>query len=143
MLSSPLDPPITIIPIKRVTYRPLHIITPPKTQDAFDLISQKSQQIGLKINDQKTQLLSVSSGFYDTQAVIKDTNNVELKSSSSQKMLGYIFSNTPSVQAQLDYLSRKANKRMFLLLNYKKSGVPKERLRDLYCAMNRSIIEYT
>ena len=46
-------------------------------------------------------------------------------------------------QAQLDYLIKKANKRTFLLLHYKRSGVPKERLKDVYCAMNRSILEYT
>ena len=63
--------------------------------------------------------------------------------SKSLKMLGFTFSNTPTIQAQLNYLTRKANKRMFLLLNYKRSGVPKDKLRDIYCAMSRSIIEYT
>ena len=47
------------------------------------------------------------------------------------------------MQAQLDHLMRKANKRMFLLINFKRSGVPKDKLRDLYGAMTRSILEYT
>ena len=91
----------------------------------------------------KTQLLSVSSGNYSTRAVIKDLKNESLESGPSLKMLGYVFSDSPTVQPQLDYLMRKANRRLFLLRNYKRSGVLKERLKDLYCAMNLSILEYT
>ena len=58
-------------------------------------------------------------------------------------MLGYTFSNAPTIQAQLDYLTRRANKRFFLILHYKRAGVPKERLKDIYCSMTRSILEYS
>ena len=87
--------------------------------------------------------MSVSSGFYDTKAVIKDSEGQAIESNDTLKMLGYTFSSSPTIQAQLDYLIKKANKRTFLLLHYKRSVVPKERLKDVYCAMNRSILEYT
>ena len=38
---------------------------------------------------------------------------------------------------------RKANKRFFLLLHYKHAGVPQSRLRDIYVAMTRSILEFS
>ena len=123
--------------------RPLHTINPEETQNAFNSICRRAAVKGLKINDQKTQLLSVSSGYYTTKAVIKDASLNEIYSSPTLKMLGYTFSETPTVQAQLDYLMRKANKRLFLLLNFKRSGVPKDKLKDLYGTMNRYILEYT
>ena len=58
-------------------------------------------------------------------------------------MLGFTFSSAPTIQAQLDYLMRKANRRFFLLLHYKRAGIGTERLRDIYCAMTRSILEYS
>ena len=106
-------------------------------------ISNKAAAKGLKINTQKTQILSVSSGFYTTKAVIKDGEGTEIESSDSQKILGYTVSNAPTIQAQLDYLIRKSNKRLFLLIHYKRSRVPTARLRDVYVALNKSILEYT
>ena len=58
-------------------------------------------------------------------------------------MLGFKFGSTPSVQPQLDYLIRKASKRYFLLLHYKRAGLPTDRLKDVYCAITRSILEYS
>ena len=63
--------------------RPHHTIYPQRSQLAFNSISIKAEAKGLKINDEKTQLLSVSSGYYDTTAVIKDRNNTSIKSSKS------------------------------------------------------------
>ena len=58
-------------------------------------------------------------------------------------MLGFVFSEKPSIQAQLEYLTRKANKRYFVLLHYKRAGIKRERLRDIYCSILRSIVEYS
>ena len=51
--------------------RPMHHFNPSGTQRAFDKISKKSTEKGLKIYDQKTQVLSVSSARYDTTAEIE------------------------------------------------------------------------
>ena len=103
---------------------------------------KNSNNKNLKINESKTQLLSVSSASYDTRAAIK-TESDELTSGETLKMLGFVFSEKPSIQAQLEYLTRKANKRYFVLLHYKRAGVKKERLRDIYCSILRSIVEYS
>ena len=61
--------------------RALHTIYPGRSQEAFGKIAAKAEDKGLKINDDKTQLLSVSSSFYDTRAIIKDRQNKEIHSS--------------------------------------------------------------
>ena len=58
-------------------------------------------------------------------------------------MLGFTFDSTPSVQPQLDYLMRKANKRYYLLLHYKRSGLTSEKLKEIYCEITRSTLEYS
>ena len=72
--------------------RPLHTIYPQRSQDSFNSIVHKAEQKGLKINDSKTQILSVSSAFYDTKAVIADRQDNKIESEKSLKMLGYTFS---------------------------------------------------
>ena len=106
--------------------RPLHTFQPPKTQAAFNQISRKANSKGLKINEDKTQLLSVPSAFYDTRAVLKDNQDREMSSGNALKMLGFNFSNQPTIQPQIDYLIRRASKRYFLLLHYKRSGISKK-----------------
>ena len=49
----------------------------------------------------------------------------------------------PTVQLQIERLVQKANKRSFLLANYKKNGVSKEKLVMIYTATIRSVLEYS
>ena len=59
------------------------------SQAAFEEIKKKSEEKGLKINEGKTQLLSVSSASFDTAARLKvDTDNWA-ESSEELKMLGF------------------------------------------------------
>ena len=47
-------------------------------------------------------------------------------------MLGFLFSKKPTVHAQIQNIVRKANKRFFVFLKYKRSGISKERLKDAF-----------
>ena len=58
-------------------------------------------------------------------------------------MLGFYFSSKPNVGLQIEKLIRKANKRSFLLSNYKKNVVSKDKLLMIYTSTIRSIIEYS
>ena len=122
--------------------RPLHIIKPKTIKQSFMKIKIKSESKGLKINEGKTQLLSVSSAYYDTQAQI-EIDDDKIVSQSELKMLGFKFSKDPNVSHQLDYLFKKANKRFFILLRHKKAGLPNNRLRDVYSSIIRSCLEYS
>ena len=87
--------------------RQMHNIHPTKTQEAFSTISTNATKKGLRINYQKTQVLSVSSAYYDTCAIITDNQGNKIKSGNSLKMLGFNFSSSPTIQPQLDYLIQK------------------------------------
>ena len=81
--------------------RPLHIMRPTSTQNAFSSIKDKAKSKGLHINDSKTQILSVSSTNYDTKVEIRMTDRSIIESIDEIKMLGFKFSSAPVVSAQI------------------------------------------
>ena len=128
--------------IDQTPKKTLHTFSPPNTVSSFEKIKQKANSKGLKINEKKTQILSVSSVWYDTEALIK-MGDQTITSGEELKMLGFYFSPQPTVKLQIEKLVKKANKRFFLLLKYKRAGVRKERLRDIYTSIIRSCLEYS
>ena len=121
--------------------RPLHTIHPEKTQEAFNNLKKNADKKGLKINESKTQLLSVSSAKYDTLAEINTSATSLTTSNNNLKMLGFNFSNKPNVEAQVESLIKKANKRYFVILRHKKAGIPTNKLTEIYCSTLRSVLE--
>ena len=91
----------------------LHRFVPPQSQAALHEIVRKATVKDLKINDEKTQLLSISCSSHKCLASLKDMNDKTIDSGRQIKMLGFIFDEKPTVHAQLDYIIRKANKRYF------------------------------
>ena len=51
--------------------------------------------------------------------------------------------NEPTVSGQVEYLIKKANKRLFLLINYQTNGVPRNKLKTVYTSTVRSVLEYS
>ena len=99
----------------------------------------------LQINEKKTQILSVSSASYDTKAVLctNSQTNETVESENELKMLGFLFAEKPTVHAQIQNIIKKANKRFFVLLKYKRAGISKERLKDVFTSIIRSVLEYS
>ena len=59
------------------------------------------------------------------------------------KLLGFQFSNRPYVHAQVDYLINRAASRSFVIRRLSGVGVNKERLKNIYCSIVRSVLEYS
>ena len=58
-------------------------------------------------------------------------------------MLGFYFEEKPSVNAQIEHLIKKTNKRLHLLTKLKLNGLNKEKLRIIYMASMRGVLEYS
>ena len=95
------------------------------------------------INKSKTQILTISNSSYDCNSYLLDEKSDRIHSGDELKMLGFFFSNKPTVQIQIDKLIRKASKRIFVLLNYKKNGVGVDKLKVIYMATIRSVVEHS
>ena len=59
------------------------------------------------------------------------------------KLLGFEFSNKPTVQAQIDNLVNKAASRAFVIRRLANVKVNRDRLKNIYCSIVRSSLEYS
>ena len=97
----------------------------------------------MQINKNKTQVLTIYSSHTICNSFLLDDDKTKIESGEELKMLGFYFSEKPTVQLQVKRLIQKANKRFFLLLNYKTNGVEKEKLKSIYMSTIRSVLEYS
>ena len=98
--------------------KPTHTIHPPNTQIALDTIAERAKNKHMQINTSKTQILTISSSNVNCNSYLLDKTSERILSGSELKR--FYFHEKPNVQLQIDNLIRKANKRIYLLLNYKK-----------------------
>ena len=64
-------------------------------------------------------------------------------SSELFKILGFTFSNRPTIHAQVDYIMSRAASRFFVIRQLAGIGVDKTKLKNIYCSIVRSVIEYS
>ena len=83
-------------------YRPLHLFGAQKIQQGFNKLQEACSEKGLRINEKKTQLISISSAKYDTKAWIEQKNAQPIYSESNFKLLGFHFNSKPNVHLQID-----------------------------------------
>ena len=65
-----------------------------------------------------------------------------IESGNSMKLLGFIFATTPCATEHIKYTLKKANSRMWLIINLVKAGWDKFSVLKIYVTCIRSIIEY-
>ena len=100
-----------------------------------------SNSTGLKINQKKTQLLAISSNRNRTKVWLQ-AGSESIDSADDMKLLGFLFHEKPDVSKQIENLILRATRRMFVLRYYSKF-LPGKDLKKLYCALVRSVLEYS
>ena len=83
----------------------------------------------MQINTNETQILTITSSTVDCESYLSDEKGTMIPADHSLKMLGFNFTRKPMCPKQIEELIRKANKRAYLLLNYKKNGVKQDKLK--------------
>ena len=104
-------------------------------------LGEYCQKTGLKVNQDKTQLLAISSNKKSIRVWLQ-AGKTQIESSKELKLLGFLFSDNPDVSAQISNLITRAAKRLFVL-RYYSTFMPGNDLKKLYCALVRSVIEYS
>ena len=121
---------------ERYTFRAI------KTQRTLQKLDYKCEIKGLRLNEKKTQLLSISAGRAATRLWTTSNDGGTIYSSHDCKILGFIFSNKPNPELQIQNLIRRANARTFVLRYYSKFMEGND-LTKLYSALIRSVLEYS
>ena len=123
------------------------IIHSPKVENMFERISVKSDFIGMRVNQDKTQMICISASITDTTTTyirpnIKGTIT-ETSSTKSLKILGFWFDSRPGVSLQVEKICEKFRAKLWSLRILKRSGMKQTDLLRVYLCSLRPIIEYT
>ena len=108
----------------------------------LEAIGRRADEIGMKVNCAKTQLLMISppNGYKNT-AVIK-SGDEEITSESSLKLLGFVFGTEPNVNMHVKEIQRKFRARFWALIHLRRSGFKGKELFELYSIFVRPVIEF-
>ena len=134
----------------QVKYSPVHItssaqtikVHAPLSESRFDQIRETAQDIGMKVNAGKTQLLCIS-GRSDSIVTTHIKNEGQMiESGSSLKILGFYFGTKPGVEEHVANIEKKFRSRIWSLRFLKRARLSNTQLSKLYQGVLRPVIEY-
>lgn len=127
-----------------------HITTGPTREEFLDLrlredfleLSRRAKDIGMLINNKKTQLLVISpqNGCITTASMV--IGDARIDSVNSLKLVGFTFGQTLSVGAHVETIKLKFRAKVWMLYNLRRDGFKRKQLFKLYYCYLRSIVEY-
>lgn len=108
----------------------------------FEILQRRAEDIGMRINTKKMQLLVISPpNGCKTSAVIGPENWTTL-SVDSMRLVSYTFGDKPGAGAHVDEIANKYRRKKWMLYHLRDSGFKGKQLFRLYCCYIWSIIEY-
>ena len=126
--------------VNGVNYRVKHAV---QAQNIFRHIVKKAEEIGMKVNSDKTAMICISDALaYEADAFMLDADNNRIGCQRSIKALGMHFSNSPDMWAHVTSIKKKMQTRYWMLRNLKKSGFTDSELVRVYTTMIRPVAEY-
>ena len=113
-------------------------------QESFDIIAQNSKQIGMLVNERKTQLVCITAAIHsDVTSYINTNDGGTIESQSSLTILGFRFGERPNLNQHMELVQSKVNMRTWIIRHLKQSGVPDKDIVAVYTSTIRAAIEYT
>lgn len=109
----------------------------------FKTISKNATEMGMKVNENKTQLLCVSVAINSQVSSFIETENKIIESTSSMILFGFCFGNRPTVGPYVDFIKKKVNSRAWLIRHLKQAGVQQSDLATIFATTICPVIEYT
>ena len=108
----------------------------------FGKLNRRAEEIGMRINAKKTQLLVVAppNGYHTTAGL--DANDEEIASVDRLKLVGFTFGSRPDVGEHIRSVEDKIRKRIWMLYKLRKAGFRGGNLYRIFCCFLRSIVEY-
>ena len=97
----------------------------------------------MSVNLNKTQMLCTSSALHaNVQSYVKLDSTI-ITSQNSLKILGFHFGQKPTIDIQVEEMSRKFRRRVWILRHLKKAGIPHADLVKLYMSLVLPVLDYS
>ena len=119
------------------------IVHAEKSEDLFRHVTIRANDIQMRVNARKTQLLCIHDNRtnVDVKSYIK-YGGEKIYSGAELKILGFVFGSTPSVKPHVEYMLKKARKKLWTLRHVKRAGLGEEYLLRTFNTIVRPTLEY-
>ena len=120
---------------------PTEVLAAPLINDLFPRIIDKAEDIGMRVNCKKTQLMCITpdNGYKSTANVA--INNETIPNCETMKLLGFTISGDCSMSGQVAMIKDKFRRRLWTLIHLRRAGIQGMRLYRIYAALVRPILE--
>ena len=109
----------------------------------FKNLGERAEDIGMRINAKKTQLLVISpTNGCNTTAEFTTSGGEVVSSVNTLKLVGFTFGNKPDAGEHIDSIAEQYKKKKWMLYHLRDAGFRGTQLFRLYCCYVRSGMEY-
>ena len=113
-----------------------------KSERLFSRIGDLATEIGMQVNNAKTQMLCMHSCRHNIAKCHIETANGEISSTDELKLLGFTFNSQPNANRHVELLIERFHTKLWTLRFLKRSGLDENRLLGVYNSAIRSTVEY-
>ena len=114
----------------------------PLCQKYLSNIQANTSRLGMRVNEDKTQLLCVTSSInYQVRSSV-DIGEETLISGDSLKVIGFTFGRRPGAAEHTKNLRKKYGSRAYSIRHLKKAGISEETLTAVYKSFIRPVFDY-
>ena len=108
----------------------------------FHTLEERANQICMKINAKKTQLLVIAppNGYKTTASI--NTGELTIQSVDTLKLVGFTFGSRPDMGEHVSAVEDRIRGKIWMLYKLREAGFRGVPLYKLYCCYLRSIVEY-
>ena len=113
-----------------------------KLEKNFTRVKNRAQEIGMKVNSTKTQLLCVSGNHSCTVKAYIRTDDEEIVSGDELKILGFWFGPKPNVNVHVEKMLAKFRARLWSLRHLKRAGMSSADLLLVFVTVLRPVLDF-
>ena len=105
-------------------------------------IKENGKEIGMVINEKKTQSICISAcNYHDVRSEIH-MRCALISNNATLKVLGFVFDNHPTVSAHIENVSIKFSRSMWAIIHLKRAMIENGPLVEIYKSSLRPILEF-
>ena len=113
-----------------------------KSEENFTSIKNRAEQMNMRVNTDKTQLLCVSANQFSNIKSYIRYDNTEMQSVDELKILGFWFGSKPNVDVHINKLCEKFRSKLWILRKLRKAGMDQNDLLTVFKTVIRTVADF-
>lgn len=130
-------------PIQHTAEGPIKMKQAKGSQNGFKSVTRNALRKKMKVNEDKTNLLCISDSLsYVPKTYIEDNSGTRIDCSTTPKILGFEFSDKPTVSRHVDAVLKKFRQKYWSLRHLKRFGMDQKDLVLVYLSSIVPLADY-